>query len=161
MRLLAIDPGSYECGTYDGVTPVTWVLGKRNKDQLSARLGALAEQLVDKLTEEPDNPYDFIVYEKTFLRGVHATAALNQVIGVIRACAHTAGVGDYGVDNGTLRKWATGTGVKQVKSKDDAANPMLRKAYLCIPRAQRMILDQHSADAVCLYNYTIEKGLAS
>jgi len=65
------------------------------------------------------------------------------------------------VSNSAVRKWATGTGVKQVKNKSSDANPMIVKARLCLPRNLHARLDEHSADAVCLYNYVLEKGLVT
>ncbi len=157
MKLLAIDPSTTEVGVYDGFSAETWKLGGK-KAKLSERLGDLMVRVAEKLTEEPDNPFDFVACEENFMRNKATTEALNKALGVIEAMAWNSGAGFMMVPNGTVRAWATGTGRKQVSDKDDADNPMFAKARLLVPRKMWHTLDQHTADAICIYNYVIEKG---
>lgn len=152
MRLLAIDPGSYNCGWYDGEHFGTWVLGKPGETPLPARLCALFGCL------ESRDKGDFVAVEETFMRGIAATAALNKVIGVIELQAQLGRAGVLHVSNSEVRKWATGTGRKQVAKKADADNPMLNRArQLLVAYGQpSKNLDEHSADAVCLWHYVME-----
>ena len=152
MRLLAIDPGTNFVGVCSAYDHRTWNLNPTKKAGRAERLSLLAEKLTDALSEDYTNPYDFVVYETPFCRGRDATRCLWGAAGVIEAVAHSCGVGVYDVNNAALRRWATGSGKKQVKDKGSKDNPMMQKA-LTLAKGP---LTEHEADATCLYHYVLE-----
>ena len=156
MRLVAIDPGSNYCGVYDGNNLYTLNLNPTKNAKRPERLANLYNELADMLS---CNWYDFVVYETPFCRGRDATRCLWGVAGIIEAAAHYHGAGIIDVANTALRRWATGTGKKQVKDKGSKSNPMFVKARELAPPVFWGKMNEHEADAICLYHYTLEKAV--
>ncbi len=152
MKLIAIDLGKYS-GFYNGEEAHTEFLGDPPKKHAGAfrtvRFGRFHRFLDEYfLTQQPD----VVAYERPFSRGLDATRSGWGYAGIIEAMADQYGAASLDPTNQTIRKWATGTGKKQ-----GSKSPMIARAKeLC-----GLDLDEHSADAVCMWHYvnaTMEVG---
>ena len=148
MKIVSIDLGKY-MGLYNGETPRTVFLGdppkKFGAPYRPYRFAKWVLELNEYfLQEEPD----VVVYERPFARGLDATRSGWGYAGIIEAYIVIHGAVPLDVQNNTVRKWATGSG-KKAGSKQ----PMIDAAE----RLSGLKLDEHSADAVCIWHYTKEK----
>lgn len=148
MKLVAIDLGKY-MGLYNGETPCTIFLGdppkKFGAPYRPYRFGKWVLELNEYLLREQP---DVIVYERPIARGLDATRSLWGYAGIVEAYAVIHEAVPLDVQNNTVRKWATGHGAKQ-----GSKTPMIDAAE----RLSGLKLDEHSADAVCIWHYTNEK----
>ncbi len=147
MKLIAIDIGKYT-GFYNGITAHTEFLGEKPKGYHGPFRHQRFEKFLNFLTgyllvEAPD----IVCYERPFGRGFDATRSGWGYAGIIEAVATDLGAAVLDPHNGTVRKWATGSG-KKAGSKE----PMVAKAK----ELTGLDLDEHSADAVCIWHYVNE-----
>lgn len=147
MKLIAIDIGKHT-GIYDGQEAHTEFLGDP-----PPKFGAPFRHVRFKRFQDFLTTYlfirgpDVVCYERPFCRGLDATRSGWGYAGIIEACATDLGAAVLDPTNGSIRKWATGSARKQ-GSKD----PMIAKAK----ELTGLDLDEHSADAVCMWHYVME-----
>jgi hypothetical protein len=153
MKLIAIDLGKF-IGVFNGEDAHTEFLGDPPKgwgaDEFRPRRFGNAMRFLDRyfLQEGPD----VVAYEKPFNRGLGATRAGWGYAGIIEALADQYQAAILDPSNQKIRQWATGTGKKQ-----GSKNPMIERAK----ELTGLDLDEHSADAVCMWHYvkaTMEIG---
>ena len=142
MKILAIDVGK-SMGFFDGENPWTKTFEGDRQERAAATLLYLEE-----LAAQP-TPFDVWVYERPFARGGPATRALWGLAGIIEAVGQSNGAAVVDIDNNKIRKFVTGLGQKQGKSKQ----PMMDA---CLDHFGWANVDEHSADAVCLYHYFLQ-----
>lgn len=153
MKLLAIDPGTYQAGFYSSVRRATLSMN-HIKEGRPRRLSTLATFLAELIVE--DGGYDFIAYEEQFVRGGAATKALFGAVGVIEAIADTSGCGVLSVPQSTVRTWLVEKW-SQPKSKDPKVYTDAAARYL-VGAKEHALMTEHEKDACCIYHYVMEKG---
>jgi Holliday junction resolvasome RuvABC endonuclease subunit len=147
MKLVAIDLGKY-MGLYDGKTPCTIFLGDPPKKfDAPYRPYRMAKWVLELNAYLLEAQPDVVAYERPFGRGLDATRSGWGYAGIIEAYTTIHGAALLDPQNNTVRKWATGSG-KKAGSKQ----PMIDAAE----RLSGLKLDEHSADAVCIWHYTNE-----
>ena len=113
MKLLAVDPGTYNAGFYDGKLRICKTYGK--KDPLEKRLYEFMVDLDYLLTL---GRYTAVAFEKNFLRGIHATEALTSQCGIIMAHAEKHECACLPIKITDWKKWAgLSTGTKKSGDK--------------------------------------------
>ena len=147
MKIVAIDIGKY-MGFYNGTEAHTEFLGDKPKKYIGEFRHERFKDFQNFLTgylilQAPD----VVAYERPFSRGLAATRSGWGYAGIIEAVATDCGAAVLDPTNGSIRKWATGSG-KKAGSKD----PMIAAAK----RLSGLDVDEHSADAICMWHYVNE-----
>lgn len=142
MKILAIDPGTYETGVSWGERPITWWMSGRREERLQEFMANLDATLRE--AEETSEPYGLVAYERPFARGRDATRCLWGLAGIIEAMAEHHGAAVVDIPNQTLKAWATQAGLKRDKAPMIAAMEKLT-GY--------SDLNEHEADAACIFEY--------
>jgi hypothetical protein len=145
--MIAIDIGKY-MGFYNGSEARTLFLGDPPKQYGApfrpVRFARFADHYAAYL--RANNP-EVVVYERPFSRGLDATRSGWGYAGIIEGLSTGSGAAVLDPTNGSVRKWATGSGKKQ-----GSKEPMIARAK----ELTGLDLDEHSADAVCIYHYVLE-----
>lgn len=147
MKLVAIDIGKY-AGLFNGETAHTEFLGDPPKNfgapYRHVRFQKFNNFLYGYLLMHAP---DVVAYERPFSRGLDATRSGWGYAGIVEAVSTQLGCAVLDPMNGSIRKWATGT-AKKSGSKD----PMILKAK----ELTGIEVDEHSADAICMWHYVME-----
>lgn len=148
MKLITFDIGK-NIGVFNGEEAHTEFLGDPPKgwaaDEFRPVRFGRAMKFVDEymLAQGPDT----VAYERPFMRGLGATRAGWGYAGIIEGYANIYQAAILDPTNQSIRKWATGTGTKQ-----GSKNPMIARAK----ELTGLDLDEHSADAVCMWHFLME-----
>lgn len=148
MKLLAIDPGSYHAGFYDGHQAQTCHF----KGTLPQRLGLFHYELDFRLNTLAPKVPDVIAFEESFMRGIAATKALYGQAGIIMALAERHGCAVLPIKITDWKKWAK-LQVGTVKSDDK--QPTIELAQTLTGLRD---LNEHEADAIIIWHYVMAKA---
>ena len=135
MNILALDLGQYMAAMGTGIGPMSRHFDG-NRVERAAQTLVWLDELKFKCGR---HGWDVVIYERPFVRGGHATRALWGLAGLIEAVfGGSAAIMD--LTPGSIKKWATGHG--------GASKEPMQTAAMLFGYPD---LNEHEADAVCLY----------